>query len=195
MRLSPTHAVLSRARPVTSLGHQVGRRVFWEGPKIFKLCPTHFSRGAKIFARGASPPPGYEPEKSHYTRVGADVGDKSMESRSVLQPLHTPLVKRPERRTSVVVLRWTHVLLCGEYKWMRCRDAVHSHTVDKWALISRSPGSMARRGGYGVAPLRQSSPGWMPARTGRLSVGVGHRHPVTVHKESLMSSSISKVAR
>jgi len=22
-------------RPVTSLGHQVGRRVFWEGPKFF----------------------------------------------------------------------------------------------------------------------------------------------------------------
>jgi len=55
-------------RPVTSLGHQVGRRVFWEGLKFFKPCPivlkicqTHFYRGVKNFARGASPPPGYGP--------------------------------------------------------------------------------------------------------------------------------------
>jgi len=33
------------SRPVTSLGAQGGRRAFWEGPKFFKLCPTHFSRG------------------------------------------------------------------------------------------------------------------------------------------------------
>jgi len=44
-------------RPVTSLGHQEGRRVFWEGPKFFKLCPTHFPRGG--FAPCA--PPGYGP--------------------------------------------------------------------------------------------------------------------------------------
>jgi len=49
-------------RPVTSLWHQEGRRVFW-GAHIFwtmsnsfKLCPTHFSwRGEKIFLEGASP--------------------------------------------------------------------------------------------------------------------------------------------
>jgi len=40
------HAMRSRTRPVTSLGHQVGRRVFREEPQFFKLCPTHFSRGA-----------------------------------------------------------------------------------------------------------------------------------------------------
>jgi len=34
-----------------------GRRVFWEGP--FKLCRTHFSRGAKTFQGGASPPFSY----------------------------------------------------------------------------------------------------------------------------------------
>ena len=38
-------------RPVTSLGYQVGRSVFW-GPKFFKLCPTHFPGGAKSFAGG-----------------------------------------------------------------------------------------------------------------------------------------------
>ena len=31
-----------------------------------------------------------------------------------------------------------------------------------------------------VAPWRRSSAGWMPERTGRLSVGVGRRHPVTM---------------
>ena len=53
-------------RPVTSLGSQEGRRVlFWTMSNIFKLRPTHFSRGAKIFLEGASsplrPPPGYGP--------------------------------------------------------------------------------------------------------------------------------------
>ena len=58
-------------RPVTSLGHQEGRRVFWEGPKFFELCPIIliidvqyiFPRGAKNFLGEAStplrPPPGY----------------------------------------------------------------------------------------------------------------------------------------
>ena len=46
-------------RPVTSLGHQAGRRVFWEGPKSVKQCPTHFSRGSEKFCSGseASPRP------------------------------------------------------------------------------------------------------------------------------------------
>jgi len=44
---APSEQVFSR--PVTSLGHQVARRVSWEGPKFIKLCPTHFStRGEKI---------------------------------------------------------------------------------------------------------------------------------------------------
>jgi len=33
-----------------------------------------------------------------------------------------------------------------------------------------------------VAPLRRSSAGWMPARIGRLSAGVGHKQPVTIRK-------------
>jgi len=44
-----------RTRPATSLGHQVGRRVFWEGPKFFKLCPTHFSREGEKLLGGTSP--------------------------------------------------------------------------------------------------------------------------------------------
>ena len=46
------------ARPVTNVGHQDGRRVFWEGPKIFELCPivSNGFQGTKKFSRGASPP-------------------------------------------------------------------------------------------------------------------------------------------
>jgi len=36
-------------RPITSLGYQGGRRVFWEGPTFFKLCPTISPRGVKNF--------------------------------------------------------------------------------------------------------------------------------------------------
>ena len=57
-------------RPVTSLGHQEGRRVFREGPKFLKLCPIvlknvqHiFPAGRKILQAGLRPllPPGYGP--------------------------------------------------------------------------------------------------------------------------------------
>ena len=41
-----------------------------------------------------------------------------------------------------------------------------------------------------VAPLRRSSAGWMPVRVGRLSVGVGRRHPVTICKALLMAGSV-----
>ena len=44
-----------------------------------------------------------------------------------------------------------------------------------------------------VAPCRRSSGGWMPERTGRLSVGVGRRHPVTMHKASLRTLSMRRV--
>jgi len=52
----------SKSRPVTSLGHQEGQRVFWEGPKFFKLCPIvsnnvqHIFPERRIFFRGAKPP-------------------------------------------------------------------------------------------------------------------------------------------
>ena len=49
----------------------------------------------------------------------------------------------------------------------------------------RCPGSMARRARDSVAPLGRSSAGWMPARIGRLSAGVGRRHPITIRKASL----------
>jgi len=51
-------------RPVTSLGHQEGRRVFWEGLKSFELCSVvlndvqHiFLRGKKFLGEAWHPPP------------------------------------------------------------------------------------------------------------------------------------------
>ena len=52
---------------------------------------------------------------------------------------------------------------------------------------------MARRARDSVAPMRRSSPGWMPANIGRLSTGVGRRHPVTIRKASLMAGSMRRV--
>jgi len=40
-------------RPVTSVGHQEGRRVFWEGPKFFELCPIVLNDVQHIFLGGA----------------------------------------------------------------------------------------------------------------------------------------------
>ena len=44
-----------------------------------------------------------------------------------------------------------------------------------------------------VASRWRSSAGWMPERTGRLSVGVGRRHPVTMRKASLKALSMRRV--
>ena len=44
-----------------------------------------------------------------------------------------------------------------------------------------------------VAPLWQSSTGWMPERTGRLTIVVGHRHLVTMCKASLRTLSMRQV--
>ena len=55
---------------------------------------------------------------------------------------------------------------------------------------SRCPGSIARRARDSVSPLRRSSAVWMLARIGRLSTGVGRRHPVTIRKASLLPESM-----
>jgi len=39
-------------RPVTSWGHQQGRRVFREGPKFFELCPMFLNYAQHIFPGG-----------------------------------------------------------------------------------------------------------------------------------------------
>ena len=59
---SGRQATTEPTRPVTSLGHQEGRRVFWDGPRFFELCPKIlidvqyiFPGVAKNFLGGASP--------------------------------------------------------------------------------------------------------------------------------------------
>ena len=63
-----------RVRPVASLAHQEGRRVFREGRRFFELCPIflnylqHLFPGRENFSRGDSPywrPTGYGPGQSH----------------------------------------------------------------------------------------------------------------------------------
>ena len=44
-----------------------------------------------------------------------------------------------------------------------------------------------------VALSRRSSAGWMPESTGRWSVGVGRRHPVTMRKASFKTLSMRRV--
>jgi len=78
----------------------------------------------------------------------------------------------------------------GSFDLRRRWFALDGQVSAEW---SRCPGSMARLARDSVAPLRRRSAGWMPARMGRLSAGVGHRHPVTIRKASLMSGSIRRV--
>ena len=56
---------------------------------------------------------------------------------------------------------------------------------------SRCPGFMERRARDSA--LLCDEAGWMPARIARLSVGVGHRHPVTIRKVSSMAGSMRPV--
>jgi len=42
-----------QSTPVTSLGHQVWRKVFWEGSKYFKRCPIIFNYAQHIYPAGA----------------------------------------------------------------------------------------------------------------------------------------------
>jgi len=100
-------------------------------------------------------------------------------------------VIRPLRRTYVVVVRLTDELLCGGNKWgLDLRRRAFPPVEQVSAEWSRCPGSMARRARDSVAPLRRSLAGWMPARMGRLSAGVGRKHPVTIRKASLMVGSM-----
>jgi len=47
-------AISDRRRPVTSLRHQEGRRVFREGPKFFELRPIFLKYVQHIFPGGAN---------------------------------------------------------------------------------------------------------------------------------------------
>ena len=96
-----------------------------------------------------------------------------------------------------------HVCCCRKNWWVVVRRGTngcldlrrHASALDGQvsAEWSRCPDSMARRARNSVAPMRRSSAGWMPARIGRLSAGVGRRHPVTMRKASLIVGSMRRV--
>ena len=89
-----------------------------------------------------------------------------------------------------------HVCCCQKNWWAVVRWAQMGVSISgagQLHLMDGCPGSMARRPRDCVARLRGSSAGWMPARIGRLSTGVGRRHPVTIRKVSLMVGSIRRV--
>jgi len=71
-----------------------------------------------------------------------------------------------------------------------CAFALDGRVSAEW---SRCPGSMARHASDSVAPLRRSSEGWMPARIGCLSAGVGRRRPVAIRKASLMARAMMRL--
>ena len=72
--------------------------------------------------------------------------------------------------------------------------AVHLLSIDRWALSGANvQAPMARHARDSVAPLRRSSAGWMPAKIGRLSAGLGCRYPVTIRKVSFIEGSVRRV--
>ena len=130
--------------------------------------------------------------KVYFRRVGAGVGDESTESCRVVQPLPIPLVIRPQRRPRMLLssddlMSFFVAGTTGRLHLRRRAFALDGQVSAEW---SRRAGSMAGRARDSVAPLPRCSAGWMPARIGRLSVGVGRRHPVTVRKASLMAGSM-----
>jgi len=98
------------------------------------------------------------------------------------------------RRTYVVVV--SKLMSCSAARTNGCLDlrrrafALDGRVNVEW---SSCPGSMAQRPRDIVAPMRRSTAGCLPMRIGRLSTGVGRRHPVTIRKASLMARSIKRV--
>ena len=124
--------------------------------------------------------------------VGADVGDENLESHSVLYPLHIQSVICIKCCTSVFIVRWTDELVCARCKWVSWfKMSVHSHQVN--TEVSRYPGSQAQHARGSASPLRWSSSGWMLTRIGRLSDGIGRKHPVIFCKALLITGSVKRV--
>jgi len=127
-------------------------------------------------------------------REGAGDRDESEESCSVLQlsAFHQWSVQS----TALLLLSSDELMSCCGAGTNGCLDLrcrafpLDGQVSAEW---SRCPGSMARWARDSVAPFRQSSTGWMPARIGRLSAGVGRKHPVTVCKVLFMAGSMRQV--
>ena len=81
------NAILDRRRPVTSLRHQEGRRVFRERPKFFELRPIFLKYWQHIFPGGAhnflagEAPPGYGPGPTPAFSCWQDLRDERYENK------------------------------------------------------------------------------------------------------------------
>ena len=64
--------------------------------------------------------------------------------------------------------------------------SIATETIEKDMVGPRVP-LLAKES---VASSRRNSAGWMPESIGRLSIGVGRRHPVTMRKASYRTPSI-----
>ena len=130
--------------------------------------------------------------EGHFRWVGASVGDESAESCRVVGPPRIPLVVHPVRHTYSMLLSDSLMSCCavGANGCLDLRRRTFALSGPVSAEWNRCLGSMARRARDSMTPLRRSSPGWIPVKMGRLSTGVGSRHPVTIRKASLMAWSI-----
>ena len=105
------------------------------------------------------------------------------------------LYKQEQKHPTLVRRRLSRVgdentEFCGVLCPLRIPLMIWVWVSAKW---SRCPRSMARRARDSLAPLRQRLAGWVPARIGSLSTGVGRKHPVTICRASLMAGLIRQV--
>ena len=126
--------------------------------------------------------------------VGAGVGDENAESCGL--SVHSAFHWWSAHSAARMLLAYKLMRCCaagtnGCLDFRRRAFALDGRVSAEW---SRCPRSMARGARDSVAPLRRSSAGWMPARMGSLSAGVGRRHPVTIRKASLMAGSMRRVS-
>jgi len=142
-------------RPITSLGYQEGRRVFWEGPKFFELCSIvlndvqHiFSGGAKYFLEGLRPPapPGYGPGH-HCSKIMPTDSRQTMStnqnlSRNCLSAFKKSITSNKAKRSAIGlqflrvnktsnVFSWCHISIFST----NVRVSLYHHAVSQYALI------------------------------------------------------------
>ena len=87
--------------------------------------------------------------------------------------------------------------------WQDCpKDSAQLAQTGVWILVSLGDylrTHLIDHARYGRGPeihdnpIRRNSAGWMPESTGRWSVGVGRRHPVTMRKASFKTLSMRRV--
>ena len=122
--------------------------------------------------------------QAHPNTPGTGLGQKNMEPGRIFTVLHIPFMICPlsaDAKSGKVVQK----ILCSWHKWA-CRSWQASEDPQKTIQESRDP----RWAKESVTPSQQSSAGWMPESMGRWFVGVGCRHPVTMHKASFKTLSM-----